>query len=55
MNRLRGHERGQVLALAAVSIAALVRAQAIILSTGSRNFVGCAERAAVSAAFRRKS
>jgi hypothetical protein len=55
MNRLHGHERGQVLALAAVSIAALMGSPAIVTSRGSRNYVGCAARAAVSAAFRRKS
>jgi hypothetical protein len=51
MNRLRGHERGQVLALATAPIEALMGSLAIVRSTGSRNFVGCAPRAAVTAVF----
>jgi hypothetical protein len=46
MNRPRAHERGQVLASAAASIEALMGSLAIVRSTGSRNFVGCAPRAA---------
>ena len=44
MNRLRRHERGQVLALAAALIEALMYPLAIVRSAGSRNFVGCAPR-----------
>ncbi len=45
MNRLRGHERGQVLALVVASIEALTGPLAIVRSTRSRNSVGCAPRA----------
>jgi hypothetical protein len=45
MNRLRGHERDQVLALAAALIEALMYPLAIVRSAGSRNFIGCAPRA----------
>ena len=51
MNRPLGRERGQVLALAVASIEALMGSPAIVRSTGSRNFVGCAPRAAVTFVF----
>jgi hypothetical protein len=51
MNRPLGRERGQVLALAVASIEALMGSPAIVRSTGSRNFVGCAPRAAVTLVF----
>jgi len=55
MNRLCGHEHGQVLALAAASIEALIGSLAIVPSAGSRNSVGRVPGAAATAAFRGES